>query len=508
MARTSLHSRNRSDPSTGYLIVFVAASVLYIATCAPGPVWQDSGVIQYRVLNNDIEGRLGLALSHPLYYGIAIIARHLPFGDPAYKVNVVTSLISAFAVANLYLLLRLWLNSPIAALVGALSLALSHTFWRHATIPETYNLTVALLLLELIALLNYARSSRILHLYLLAFVNGLAIANHMLATIPLACYLVLLVATLLKKRITFRHLGWMAVAWMIGAAPFEYLFVKHLLHTHSISATLASAAFGDSWRGNVLNTSLSLKIFTENFMWFVLNYPTPNILLGITGISYLGRVSPKPWFGRIVLALSFLFLAFAFRYTIIDRYAFFIPFYCMVSILIGVGLCLLVTNMNRRSVIVMSLLFCFLTIPAYIAAPRVATRLGMSWPREIPYRNIYTYILRPWRTGYDGAEKFADEALDQVASDAIIYADTTTAPPLLYVQQVKGKRDDVKIISDIGSSPGAPACTETDLASSLARGVMYVVSPQEGYCPAFILEKYDFEQAGILYRVVTRSTGK
>ena len=34
---------------------------LYVLTCAPGPLWQDSGLFQYRIWHNDIEGKLGLA---------------------------------------------------------------------------------------------------------------------------------------------------------------------------------------------------------------------------------------------------------------------------------------------------------------------------------------------------------------------------------------------------------------------------------------------------------------
>jgi hypothetical protein len=36
------------------------------------------------------------------------------------------------------------------------------------------------------------------------------------------------------------------------------------------------------------------------------------------------------------------------------------------------------------------------------------------------------------------------------------------------------------------------------------RGV-YVVSPIKGYCPAFLLERYSFEPAGIIRRVVKKS---
>ncbi|GAI78389.1 unnamed protein product, partial [marine sediment metagenome] len=41
-----------------YIAVLLAAAVLYIATCAPGPLWQDSGMYQYRIWHNDIEGKL------------------------------------------------------------------------------------------------------------------------------------------------------------------------------------------------------------------------------------------------------------------------------------------------------------------------------------------------------------------------------------------------------------------------------------------------------------------
>ncbi len=39
----------------------------------------------------------------------------------------------------------------------------------------------------------------------------------------------------------------------------------------------------------------------------------------------------------ILLAMAALYLLFASRYTVPDRYAFFIPFYVLVAVLIGVG---------------------------------------------------------------------------------------------------------------------------------------------------------------------------
>ena len=81
-----------------YLVVLSSAILLYAFSCAPGALWQDSGVIQYRVLHNDIEGGLGLALSHPLFYIIAICAKNIPLGGVLHRINLVSAIASAFIV--------------------------------------------------------------------------------------------------------------------------------------------------------------------------------------------------------------------------------------------------------------------------------------------------------------------------------------------------------------------------------------------------------------------------
>ena len=53
-----------SKPWFGYLAVFIISAALYTATCAPTVLWQDSGLFQYRIWHNDLQGNLGLALAH------------------------------------------------------------------------------------------------------------------------------------------------------------------------------------------------------------------------------------------------------------------------------------------------------------------------------------------------------------------------------------------------------------------------------------------------------------
>jgi len=489
-----------------YLIVLATAGVLYIVTCAPTILWQDSGRFVYRIWHNDIQGKLGLALAHPLYIMIGIAAKHIPLGELAYKVNLISAVFGAVTVANVFLLLRLWLGKNLPAVIAAITFALSHTFWRHASIAETYTLYTALLTGELIMLLRYTQSSKVGYLYWLGLLNGLAIANHMFASIPLLCYGVFFVVLLAKKRIGFGRLAVVVLLWIIGAAPYEYLIVKNIIQSGDFTGTALSAAFGNGWQGAVLNTSLSLKIVKENILFLLLNFPTPNLLLLFVGLFGLYKYCLAKAFSNVVLVLSVLFFLFAFRYTVPDRYTFFMPFYCMVSVLAGLGVYVVNKRISNKVLVYLVLIFAFLPIPVYAVVPIVAEKTGFSLgtKRELPYRNAYRYFLCPWKTGYRGADRFAGEALALVENNAIIYADGTVAYVLLYAQQVREKRRDIKIVSGHDGSEGAPVLDENTVAGLMRDSALYVVSPVKGYCLPFLLENYDFVRTGVLWRVVER----
>ena len=242
-----------------YLLVLVAAGILYVITCAPGVLWQDSGLFVYRIWHNDLQGNLGLALAHPLYIMIGIAVKYIPLGDLAYRINLISAVFGAVAIANLFLLLRLWLGRVWPAIIGAVTLAVSWNFWQHAVIAEAYTMYMAQLFGELIVLLLYTRTKRIGYLYLLGLFNGLAISNHLWASLALACYMVFVIFLLVKKQIRIRHLAICVLLWVIGALPYEYLIIKNIILTGDLQATLLSAAFGRGWQGSVLNASVSMK---------------------------------------------------------------------------------------------------------------------------------------------------------------------------------------------------------------------------------------------------------
>jgi hypothetical protein len=469
--------------TVSYIAVLIIAGGLYVATCAPGPLWQDSGMYQYRIWHNDIEGKLGLALSHPLYHLIGIGVKKIPYGEFTHRINLISAVAAAFTIANLFLLIRIWLGKSLPALLTAASLALSHTFWRHAVIAETYTLYTALFSIELLMLLQYFKKREMSYLYLLGLFNGLAIANHMFAVIACVSYLVYFIILLKRKHLHPRDFKIIVLMWIIGAAPYGYLFVKNIIEGSSFWATMGSAFFGDKWLGNVLNIGLSGRLIKENFLLMVYNCPSPNILLFFVGIYGLTKVPRGFGYAKVLLAMLILYFIFAYRYTVPDRYAFFIPFYFLAAILVGVGFDLIITKFKYKVICWTVFLLAMMPIPIYLIAPHIAQEFefNLSTRGDIPYRNDYTWFLQPWKFGYNGTEKFAEEVFSKLSPGAVVYADNTMVYPLLHTQQVKEKRPDIIIISEYACSKGIPLVSEKPIKQWLSEGDVYSVSQIADY---------------------------
>jgi hypothetical protein len=493
----------QSNLKLSYLAVLVIAALFYGLGCAPGLLWQDSGLIQYRVLNHDMVGPFGLALAHPLFYILALGAQAIPWGGFALRINLVAAVAAAFTVANVYLFMRFWVKRPLPALVAALSLGLSHTFWRHASIAETYTLWTALFTGELIMLLQYSKTQRKGFLYGLALLNGLALAVHMLACISLACYILCLAVLWRRRLVCAMDVAVCILLWVLGAMPYEVLVLQQAVESHDIIGTLASALFGDRWQADVLNTKLSFKIVKENLLYLGLNFPTPNILLWAVGCWVLVKQKAQKELKILLLTLMLLYLIFAFRYTVVDRYAFFIPFYCLTAILMGRAVLYLQTLSQGRILSYGVLVLTLLPAPVYALTPSLVRHLNIELGTrgDVPFRDDIAYFLTPWKRGEQGAERFASTVLEQVDSEAIIYADTTTAGPLLVLQQSQGLRRDVSIVSPMAASPGAPVLDEASVDRLVQAVPVYVTSRRPGNSPVFMLKDYRLQKSGLLWRV-------
>ncbi len=492
---------NNNNIRLQYIIVLFAAATLYYMSVAPGILWQDSGLAQIRVLTHDFTGKLGLALAHPLYYLIAHLFQLLPFKDSAFKTNLVSAIFGALTVANTYLVLTLLLkNLPsrqVATTIGTLSLALAHTFWQHCALAEVYSVSSFLITCELLALIKFTHTNNVFWYLLTWLLNGIECSNHMLATITLAAIIIWTI-TLIRRKIVRLH--WIPLAfflWIIGAIPYEYLGVQAWLSGQPINDVIHSMLFG-RYQKQVLNTHLNLRLLLSSAAIIGLNFPTPNIVLIPIGITKARNSINKTIYNLLLLATVF-HLIFAFRYSVPDQYTFFILPVLFLSIWIGLGAAWLI---NKSSKAKLPLILFALIPPAFYAVlPTIIHRyIPTIGSAPIPFRDEAKYFFQPWKTGYDGPQKLAEELFKIAPKNAIVIADGTSSRPLRYYQLAYKKRTDLKIIS----SPFAhePINIKIQKMKSLIKhNAVFIIRPYRRYCPDWILNNFKLKKIDSIYKI-------
>lgn len=484
-----------------YLLALGAALALYVVSVAPGPLWQDSGMAQVRVLQRDLFGQHGLALSHPLYYLLAFTYQLLPFSSSALKTNLVSATFGAITVANVFLLLRL-MGGRWAAAVGSVSVAVAHTFWQHCALAEVYTVSTALLTLELICLARYVQTRRAAWLAGLFLANGLGFSNHLLALLSLMVYGSCVLYLLVRGKLPLRMLPVLALCWLVGASLYLGMIVATVAAGEPWGRTLRSALFGVLYTRNVLNLSVSRRELLNTCLYLALNFPTPAILLA--GIALWRRpAAPLTSWKSVLLALLAVHLLWAMRYNVADQYTFFIPSIVLIGVLIGIGAEAVLSRHSRLGLA----LIAAAVLPAllYVPLPQIARAAGvnMGLRRTVPFRNEYSYFLHPWKTGYRGPQQFAASLRNVLPSGSALLADGTAAAPLQYLELSGDWRPDVQLYprpSTRKASGRAP--TENELLPQLEAGKVYVITPLPAYCPDWLLDGYELAPDGDIFRVV------
>ncbi len=502
-------------PARVWLAAFALSGVLYVATMAPGVLWQDSGLAQVRTLRRDFDGGLGLALAHPLYYAFTTTFQWIPVGEPAWRTNFVSAVFGAITIANLHLFLRLLLCRVIgpgrsaawAAAIGATSLTVAHTFWQHCALAEVYTVTTALLTAELLCLERFTATRRGRWLVLLFFANGLGISNHMFAGLSLAVYAVLVLAELCRRRLPAVVLVAMLAAWCLGASIYLGMIVDRLAAGDSAGEVLRSALFGGAGGGGyaakALNPLPGLRQLRDSVICLAMNYPTPLALLMIPGAAAIVRKRHDPT-AAVVAGLAVIHLVFAVRYDVPDQFTFFIPTIVLLAVVLAFGVERFL-RAGGRTRMAWAVAGALLPVAVYLPLPQVAREFGIGpgGAQEVPYRDAYTYFLHPWKFGEAGPRRFADEVLKTLAPDAFLWADGTAVRPVQYLKITQKRRPDVTVFPPLNPRDEEDGrFGRARLQPWLDDSRFYVVTPRVPYAPRWLLEEYELEQEGVVWRVV------
>lgn len=178
--------------------VFLAALAVYMYTLAPCVLPADSGELQL------VSYELGMAHppGYPLYTLLGKLFTLLPVGDIAYRVNLLGAVCGALGLAIVVRGVRLAGGSTLAALVAAVMLGASPTYWAQSTVANIRSLTALFTALTLTLALRWGQTRSARHLAALAFCFGLGVGHHLSTAWigpPLAAYVLVCDAPLVRQ---------------------------------------------------------------------------------------------------------------------------------------------------------------------------------------------------------------------------------------------------------------------------------------------------------------------
>jgi hypothetical protein len=323
------------------LTVAALALALYVRTLLPTVGIGDTAEFQYALTTLTVPHPTG----YPLYVFLGKAFTWLPFGNEAYRINLLSAVCAAGAVAMVYVFARLVGARPLPAAVGALAFAVAPANWSWATIAEVYALHVFFVGLVFVLFALWAAGR--LELWVAAFALGLSFGNHrgMLLVVPALVALWFVVRRprphelLRRYRPDWRVIVAFSVPWLL------YLFIpiRGIPGYDGWWETLNYGASGSSLIAQILLMSRDPVVSARDYFFAMLpaqfGLLTPLALAGlpllIAGVPR-GGVIPARW-AAVLLGLGWAgILAFHIPVYGGDITGFMAPTFWMLAVCLAV----------------------------------------------------------------------------------------------------------------------------------------------------------------------------
>lgn len=480
------------------LAVGLAALVVYLFTLAPSITWRHDGADSGELA----AAAAVLGVPHPPGYPtwtlLAWLFTHLPLGELAHRVALLSALSAATAAALVaWLVQTLWPRQPgvrAAAVLGGLALAFQFTFWSQAVLVEVYALHT--LFVALIAALILPRSPHELARHrMAAFVFGLGLGNH-LSLIFLGPWLLLDFGAKLPPLPAARRLFGLLLPCLAGLAVYVYLPLaagrQPTLRWGDpttpggfwwlVSAQLyRGALFGLTVPEMLIRLRAWLDLLAQPLAW-------PGLILAVLGLRRLATQERRLALATVGVAL--IVAIYALGYATADAFVYLLPVFLLAALWQAAGV---------------------LAVAAWLARRRVA---GLAWlvcllPALLLWQNWAAVDLSHDET----ARQYAQDALAAAAPDALLIANGDEHTfALWYVQDGLGERPDVAVVErtlwNFDWYRRHLAQRWPDLAVSAGPDVSDLIQSQLGKRPIFTTDpdedlalRYDLQPVGVLWLV-------
>ena len=470
-------------------LYFLIPFALYLCTAAPSLGSGDTAILIYQIQHLELGSHVN---NHNFTILVGwLFAKLVPFGNPAFKANLVSVVLATLAVGFFALAVREATKNGWIALITALTFSVSQSLWWSATVVENCAANVLFLALSIYALRRSQTKTA-------AFLAGLSVFNHVqLGFWCAGLSIAILVEAFRLKRAGPRFFMLNFGALLAGLIPWLTLVAMTAVTSHSLSYALSDAFFG-GFEGSMLNGSWGPALHELAKITF-LQAPSPVLPLLLAGIYFYYR---KNGVTLESVATGLLFVGtsgFFMFYNTWDKFTFLLPSYLALFLWSSEGLAFIAerwTSHLRKQV--RYGLAALYVIPSLALPPFIYSHLT-TWGKEPglnvfgDYRNpeaghLYErtdYIVNPMKHHFRGVDEFAELIFEKLPPDAIfVDDDSRTAPNFLYYYQpLLKRRPDLTVIMSSGLGiPGwgysAEAIYEILLRARDAGKPLFIVSVQ------------------------------
>jgi len=207
-------------------LVFFSVYFIYLLTTYPTVQTEDSGELIVAAIAPDI--------AHPPGYPLYILAGKLfsiliPFGNMAWRINIMSAFFGAASVMILYLLLKKILKNDAAAFCGSLFFAFTNLIWGQSNRAEVYTLNIFFLSLIVYLLYRWHAEEKKKWLYWAALAYGLSLADHHLMFLAGPAIIIFVIVRNWKVLIQPKTILVSILLFVLGLSVYAYIPIRTYL---------------------------------------------------------------------------------------------------------------------------------------------------------------------------------------------------------------------------------------------------------------------------------------
>jgi hypothetical protein len=433
------------------VIIGLSVLALYIRTLAPSLLWGDSA--EFQTLSYT------LGMTHPSGYMTQIMLgklfTYIPVGNIAYRVNLMSAVFGALAVAQVYLIVRMLGGLSVAGISASMMLALSELFWRRALVAESYAIAASMVSTIWLLFLFWRRTQNWRYLFLAGFAGGLSMGIHSTVLMTAVSAVIIMAIT------THKHADWIgAAAGALLGIGLTFSFFLYLDHRDP-----PSSIYNTVYRPSLSAIGLTIKdfdtplerfsaIFPAEHFWayyftasseevsrrlveYFSFYPAWAIILILIGIFALFKWD---WRDALYPLIAFLLVwGFAVTVAFSVYQEFYTPAAIFVYVWFGLGASIILEQIFERKQAGTRVLQIVVSI-LLIALPLWQSRRDLN----MAFTNGYTTFVRRDHIypifAPDKAIRDAMRILNQIEDDAIVFADWDKLYSYIYTAHIEEGR--------------------------------------------------------------------